>query len=898
MPPIIESGMRKILFTVVALFVLTILNAAYLGTVTFVGWLNGANLEDVIYQWVFLAHLLLGSTLVAPALVFTGMHLARATSRPNRLGLSLLAACVLLVVSGVVLTLGIPFMETDDHGARTTAYWCHVVSPFVVFCLFMLHRFAGPALRWGAGGALAVASVLVGLAATVVGFPSDDVPSTSSQFFAPALATTSTGRHIPAEELMLDEYCAECHADIHQQWQQSAHRFSSFNNPAYLFSVRNTRKMAFERDGNVHATRLCAGCHDPVTLFSGAFDDPNFDDENHPTAHAGITCVTCHSIEHISGNRGNADYVIARPQHYPFAATKHPALRSINSLLIRANPDLHKRTFLRPLHKTAEFCGTCHKVHLPEALNHYRWLRGQNHYDSFLLSGVSGHGVQSFYYPKRAVESCAGCHMPLESSTDPAARSRDEVSGPSAHRHLFPGANTALGHLLDMPVEVTRAHQEQLAGALRVDIFAIRQGGEEDVFAPLRPAVPTLRPGSTYVLNIVIRNLRVGHHFTEGTADSNEVWLDVALMSGGKVIGRSGGLNPNDKSVDPWSHFVNAYVLDRNGQRIDRRNAEDIFVKLYDHQIPAGAADVVRYQFRVPDAIDGALEIEARLRYRKFDTEYLRYIQGDAFIGNDLPIVTIAEDTLVLPIAATTAELTHQLPHSVPAWERWNDYGIAFLRKPNGRGLGRAETAFRIVAALHRSDGDLNLARVRLREGRLNDASLALQRAADAGAYPWSVAWFGGLIDFQNGELDSAIDAFTRILDTRFSEARRRGFDFSLDYRVRNQLALALFERAKHARSERIAEPLLRQALVQFKATLELDSENVTAHYGLAQVYTRLGDEDAARHHRTLHETYRPDDTAPGQSLQLARRNNPAANQAADALAIYDLQRAGTYDSY
>ena len=26
------------------------------------------------------------------------------------------------------------------------------------------------------------------------------------------------------------------------------------------------------------------------------------------------------------------------------------------------------------------------KVHLPEELNHYKWLRGQNHYDSFLLS--------------------------------------------------------------------------------------------------------------------------------------------------------------------------------------------------------------------------------------------------------------------------------------------------------------------------------------------------------------------------------------------------------------------------------------------------------------------------------------------------------------------------------
>ena len=81
--------------------------------------------------------------------------------------------------------------------------------------------------------------------------------------------------------------------------------------------------------------------------------------------------------------------------------------------LVKAKPEFHKKTFLKPLHKTAEFCGTCHKVHLPPELNHYKWLRGQNHYDTFLLSGVSGHGVQSFYYPPKAQANCNGCHMPL-----------------------------------------------------------------------------------------------------------------------------------------------------------------------------------------------------------------------------------------------------------------------------------------------------------------------------------------------------------------------------------------------------------------------------------------------------------------------------------------------------
>ena len=32
-----------------------------------------------------------------------------------------------------------------------------------------------------------------------------------------------------------------------------------------------------ERDGNVNASRFCAGCHDAVPFFSGKFNDPDFD---------------------------------------------------------------------------------------------------------------------------------------------------------------------------------------------------------------------------------------------------------------------------------------------------------------------------------------------------------------------------------------------------------------------------------------------------------------------------------------------------------------------------------------------------------------------------------------------------------------------------------------------
>ena len=172
--------------------------------------------------------------------------------------------------------------------------------------------------------------------------------------------------------------------------------------------------MALKRDGNVKASRWCAGCHDPVPFFSGAFDDPNFDLEKHPTSQAGITCTVCHAITHVNSTEGNADYTIEEPIHYPFAFSENGGLQSVNRQLVKAKPAFHKKTFLKPLHKTAEFCSTCHKVSIPLELNHYKeFLRGQNHYDTFLLSGVSGHGARSFYYPEKAKKNCTECHMPL-----------------------------------------------------------------------------------------------------------------------------------------------------------------------------------------------------------------------------------------------------------------------------------------------------------------------------------------------------------------------------------------------------------------------------------------------------------------------------------------------------
>jgi len=903
--------LHALLWVVFVLFAVLGANSAYLSAITFLEWFRGELYQNYFYQIMFLGHLVLGVLLLLPFLVFAFLHLRLAIGRKNRravkVGYALLLISILLLLSGFAL-MRVEGFEIRDPRARSWLYWTHVITPLLAVWLYVLHRLAGPKIRWniGLGWAGAVAAVVL----VMVGLHQQDPrkwnvegPSEGEQYFEPSLARTATGNFIPADTLMMDAYCQRCHEDTYNDWFHSSHHFSSFNNEPYLFSVKELRDNLMERDGNVKASRWCAGCHDVVPFLSGAFDDPAFDIRNHPTAHAGITCTVCHAITHVNSSKGNAAYTLEEPIHYPFAKSEHPVLQYANEQMIKAKPALHKKTFLKPLHKDATFCSTCHKVSLPGELTHYKdWLRGQNHYDSFLLSGVSGGNARAFYFPPKAESNCNGCHMQAKPSEDFGARFVDDSGKLKIHDHLFPAANTGIPHLRKAPEWVQESHETFHRGNVKVELFGFKKGGSVDapLTAPIRPEIPQLEPGTTYLFEVVIRTLKLGHLFTQGTTDSNQVWMDVKVSDEHGTLGQSGALD-QDRRVDPWSHFVNVYMLDKDGNRIDRRNAADIFTPLYNNQIPPGAAAVVHYQFTVPPTQKSPIQIELKLNYRKFDTTYMQYVYGESF-ENDLPITVLAEDKVSFGIqggAQPDSDATLPImPQGFPLWQRWNDYGIGLLLKGDAGSdkgeLRQAAAAFAQVEALGRPEGPINLARVYFKEGRVDEAAQALQRAATFDPQPprWSMAWFTGQVHAQRGELDEAISNYRSILEDRYQELEDRDFDFGKDYVVINELGQTYYLRSKLERgSPENQRRFLDLAIGQFERTLELDSENQTAHYNLSLIFGELGDEKRAEFHRESHEKYRFDDNARDKAVAAARSRDPAARHASQSIVIYDLQR-------
>ena len=416
-------------------------------------------------------------------------------------------------------------------------------------------------------------------------------------------------------------------------------------------------------------SKWCAGCHAHAVFFNGRFDRPIKEQMDPPEAHAGLACTSCHAIVKVDSSMGNNSFLIQYPPLHELLTSKNRLVRAVDPFASFPNSKPHKETFIKPFMRmdAAEFCSSCHKVHLDVPVNGYRWFRGFNDYDAWQASGVSGQGARSFYYPEKSA-TCVDCHMPLVPSRD-AGHHDGQV-----HSHRFPAANMAVPFANRDEVQMKVVEDFLKSGFITVDIFAaspveeqegvapmVRRSaaegmqamtsfavGEEaeqagpvvirevgQIAAPIDKAGVKFRPGSDVRVDVVVRTRRIGHFFPGGTVDAFDVWLELQGKDAtGKIIYWSGRVEDEGRGpVERGAHFYRAYQLDGEGNMVNKRNAWQARSVLYVRLIPPGAADVAHYRIRIPEDAQGPIELTAKLNYRKFSYYYTQF----AYAGQPMP---------------------------------------------------------------------------------------------------------------------------------------------------------------------------------------------------------------------------------------------------------------------
>ena len=383
-----------------------------------------------------------------------------------------------------------------------------------------------------------------------------------------------------------------CHQEIYEEWLPSAHRYSSLDT---LFQRVQTI-MADEL--TPEHTRYCAGCHDPISLLSGAKNTGNIT-LSAKGADEGASCVFCHSIVQTDV-QGNGDYTVQLQQRYAYELDEGSFAKFTSDFLIRTYPQQHVNSFSRSLYKTTEFCAGCHKQYIDELVNtDIGKVQGQNQYDSWRNSRWNHEGD-----PTKTV-SCRECHMPLVASNDPARgdvtdynRSPDDKRHRS-HRVLGSNQYIPLWHKLEGAEKHTELIEQWLRGEYEIEEIADKWTTGPVVRMDIESPEQVM-PGEEVSLQVILTNNKTGHEFPTGPLDMIESWVEIIVTSDrGEILYHTGALDEDGFIVEPQI-LLRADVFDRRGEPIDRHNLWDLVGASYKRTLYPGATDTVQVQFQCP----------------------------------------------------------------------------------------------------------------------------------------------------------------------------------------------------------------------------------------------------------------------------------------------------------
>ncbi len=536
--------------------------------------------------------------------------------------------------------------------------------------------------------------------------------------FAPSLTDVGPGDHPPTGAQTADlDTCATCHEEVSIQWRQSAHAFSSFNNPIYRAAIERFRA----REGGMERSRFCAGCHDPALLVDDAMVGEITADD--PRAHVGVGCRSCHGVADSSSD-GNGSYTLA--------ATPLP----IPEMDDPASIEVHRQA----MGPARAQCGSCHRAFLGLDTGHAHHLDGTDELGPWRDSSYAGHKLR--LDTPVTEHDCADCHMPVEAvdarATDPAI----DPDTRTLRSHRFIGGHTWMAAMRGEPATLARI-QAFLRKVASVDIAAIELDGRRHLLG--RDVSPDAR--GRMVVDLVVRNLAVGHKFPGGTRDAQDTWLAL------RVVDQTGRVVANLDEQSGEVHRLRVGVVDETGEVRLAREVEEFRAVAFDHTIGPRDAVIVRYAVELPSDASGPLSVEARLLHRSRNLELAdetcrasKSREGRAFLAatermtgarldpcDELPVTEISRSSLTLG-AATGSD-----PR--PDHERLWELGMALYHQVQER-LPEAREALR--------EAEAALARAKLPDEQRDAVQARLLAAL-------------GAVAARQGRVDEALELADRI---------------------------------------------------------------------------------------------------------------------------------------
>jgi tetratricopeptide (TPR) repeat protein/nitrate/TMAO reductase-like tetraheme cytochrome c subunit len=629
------------------------------------------------------------------------------------------------------------------------------------------------------------------------------------------------------------EYCGTCHQEAYSQWRQALHS-NAFRTPFYRTSVNilirdKTRGIAFARH--------CDSCHNPIGVLGAALtedskvDRAKFDSD-------GLTCMTCHSVVSLDSTNGNSSVQMGIPSVIVDEnGNRIPGQVSFAEIL--RHPERHSKAVMHDFLHTPEFCAACHKANLPSPLNDYKFIRAFTAYDEWQQSKFSQRNPLTFYTAD--FTPCQGCHMKRNPITLPEYGAKNGTF--ASHRWL--AGNTAVPFYYGFDEQLKKTIEFLRAGNyLNVDIFGLQKTGEDKLIAPLGRASYTLAPNDTVEAYVVIQNKNIGHSLIPEVRDLYEAWVEFTVKdSSGKEIYHSGFLKP-DGMIDPRAHsFTNRPVTDE-GEFVDNHKVWTIHSVAYDNTVPAGRSVLVRYQFRIPADVTGAVSVTANVNYRHLRQSYLNNIFGPDHPA--YPVVEIASRTRVLNIGENKPEAPDPIDN--PDWMRWNNLGIALLDQFQ---YAESVAAFTEVIKLRHDyvDGYTNVGLTEIVWEKYESARTAIRKALTIDPHNARALYYDGLLQRRAGNTKQEIADFSRVVEM-FPQSRD----------ARRELGITYYQqKEEHA------------ALEQFEALQKINPDDLAAHYNLSILYRRMGQPEEAAEQQAMFVDKKVDPGAPAYSLNFLR---------------------------